>query len=181
MWAVCTNTSCYNLFLFTNRQNIIPTNETYWWVSQSCIFQADSEASRVKKDFRAARQKNLPLHFLLVDDDSVYHKMMAYRFKILNWTATSVFNGKEAIELYRKNGFAGVDVILMDKHMPVMSGQETTTKLVAMGCRTPIIALTGTNNNDVMKGAMGVLSKPLQIPNLLHALLRGQQMMVILQ
>lgn len=145
------------------------------------IIQADSEAaSRVKKNFRATKQKNLPLHFLLVDDDSVYHKMMAYRFKILNWTATSVFNGKEAIDLYRRNRFSGVDVVLMDMEMPVMTGQETTIKLISMGCRTPIIALTGTRNNYVMKGAMGVLTKPLQIPNLLHALLRGQKMLVTL-
>ena len=129
---------------------------------------------KVSKNFQK-RQKNFPLHFLLVDDSSTYHKMMAYRFKILNWTATSVYNGKEAVELYSNSGFKGVDVILMDKEMPVMAGDEATSRLVSMGCTIPIVVLTGTAHHDTIRGAMGVLSKPLQIPNLLHALLRGQQ------
>lgn len=135
---------------------------------------------QLRKKFRktqANREKNYPLHFLLVDDDNTYHKMMTYRFKILNWKATSLFNGKEAVELYRKNGFQGVDVILMDKEMPVMAGEEATTRLVSMGCKTPIIALSASGHNYVMKGAMGALQKPLQIPNLLHALIRGRQTM----
>jgi len=145
----------------------------------SSALMTEALQAQVSQKFKTARQngtqKNNPLHFLLVDDSSTYHKMMAYRFKILNWTATSVYNGKEAVDLYNCNGFDGIDVILMDKEMPVMTGDEATSRLISMGCKIPIIALTGSGHLYDMRGAMGVLSKPLQIPNLLHALLRGQQ------
>lgn len=83
--------------------------------------------------------------------------------------------------MYEKNGFKNIDIILMDKEMPVMTGATATEKLVNMGCRTPIVALTSCPNSldeFVLRGAMGVLNKPLQIPNLLQTLLRTRSMKV---
>ena len=93
----------------------------------------------------------------------------------------SRYNGQEAVTLYQETGFKDIDMILMDKDMPVMTGETATEKLVEMGCQTPIVALTScTKSLDefIMRGAMGVLNKPLQIPNLLQTLLRTRSMRV---
>jgi len=62
-----------------------------------------------------------------------------------------------------------------------MTGDVATAKLVQLGCQTPIVALSASAESldeFVMRGAMGALSKPLQIPNLLQTLLRTRSMKV---
>jgi len=62
-----------------------------------------------------------------------------------------------------------------------MTGDVATTKLIQMGCETPIVALSSSAESldeFVMRGAMGALNKPLQIPNLLQTLLRTRSMKV---
>ena len=100
---------------------------------------------------------------------------------MLNWKITSLYNGQEAVTLYEQTAFQNVDIVLMDKDMPVMTGDVATTKLVQMGCQTPIVALsstTGSLDEFVINGAMGVLNKPLQIPNLLQTLLTTRSLKI---
>merc|ERR1712224_748158 len=58
-----------------------------------------------------------------------------------------------------------------------MTGEAATAQLTKMGCQTPIFMLTANESwakKDVaVAGAMGVLNKPLTIPNLLCAYLRS--------
>ena len=121
------------------------------------------------------------MNIVLVDDSSVVHRLLGHRFKILNWKMISLYNGQEAINMYEKTGFKGIDIILMDKEMPIMTGDTATEKLVEMGCDTPIVALTACADSldeFVERGAMGVLNKPLQIPNLLQTILRTRSLKV---
>ena len=60
---------------------------------------------------------------------------------------TKAWNGQEAVELFRKSGPGGFDVILMDIMMPEMNGYETTTAIRNLperpdGKEIPIIAMT---------------------------------------
>ena len=100
---------------------------------------------------------------------------------MLNWKITSLYNGQEAVTLYQQTGYQNIDIVLMDKDMPVMTGDVATTKLIQMGCDTPIVALSSSAESldeFVIRGAMGALNKPLQIPNLLQTLLRTRSMKV---
>ena len=124
---------------------------------------------------RAGVRRNLPIHFLVVDDSDVVHKMLSHRFKILNWTMLSLSNGQEAVKFYQETGFDNIDMVLMDNSMPIMNGLVATTKLIQMGCETPIVGLTASAKSldeFVVRGALGALNKPLQIPNLISNLLR---------
>jgi CheY-like chemotaxis protein len=60
-------------------------------------------------------------------------------------------NGKEGVDIVTERMSGGAsgrsverpfDLIFMDVHMPVMDGLEATSKIVAMGAKTPIVALT---------------------------------------
>ena len=124
---------------------------------------------------RAGVRRNRPIHFLVVDDSDVVHKMLSHRFKMLNWTMLSLSNGQEAVKFYQETGFDNIDIVLMDNSMPIMNGLVATTKLIQMGCETPIVGLTASAKSldeFVARGALGALNKPLQIPNLISNLLR---------
>ena len=129
----------------------------------------------------AGARKNAPMNILVVDDSSVVHRMLTYRFKMMSWNIVNLHSGQEAIALYEKTGFKGIDLVLMDKEMPIMTGDIVTTKLIDMGCSTPIVALTScadSLDDFLRRGAMGALSKPLQIPNLVQTLLQSQTLLV---
>ena len=136
----------------------------------------------VKQDFiRACVRRNRPINFLVVDDSDVAHKILSHRFKMLNWTMVSLFNGQEAVKFYQETGFENIDIVLMDKSMPVMNGLVATTKLIQMGCETPIVALTASAESldeFVARGALGAVTKPLQIPNLISSMLRIRSLKV---
>merc|ERR1712032_1227572 len=68
------------------------------------------------------------------------------------------------------------DLGLMALRMPVLGGQAATEALVRMGCNVPIVVLTSGSRNVEVKGAMGVLQKPFQIPRLISPILSYRMM-----
>ncbi|TSJ36468.1 response regulator [Mucilaginibacter corticis] len=75
-----------------------------------------------------AQQQAVPgkmdnLNILLADDDESNQYIIVEMLKEWNITVAIAENGWEAIEKLKENNF---DLILMDTHMPVMNGYETT-------------------------------------------------------
>ena len=131
-----------------------------------CVLQTTLKT--VRKYFRCFKPSKCgTLNVLLVDDNLMTHESIKFRFKMLNWHLTSVYNGKEALTLHRTTRFSGIDLVLMALRMPVLGGQAATEALVRMGCNVPIVILASGSRNVEVKGAMGVLQKPLQIPQLI--------------
>ena len=102
--------------------------------------------------------------------------MASKLLKMLNWHLTSVYNGKEALALHRTTKFSGIDLVLMALRMPVLGGQAATEALVRMGCNVPIAILASDSRNVEVKGAMGGLQKPLQIPQFIPPILSYRMM-----
>jgi len=83
------------------------------------------------------------MNILLVDDNK--HFIEALRFMIQEhfaYRVTEIFiayNGLECMEILHKQS---IDIIFMDKEMPIMNGTETTKKVVDMYRDIKIIAVS---------------------------------------
>ena len=112
-----------------------------------------------------------PLKILLADDTAVNVALATKLMKRRGHDITAVENGLLAYEAFQKESF---DVILMDIHMPVMDGLESTQKIREYESSntsrrpTPIIAMTANNEqrdheNYLNSGMDGIITKPLEI------------------
>jgi PAS domain S-box-containing protein len=82
-------------------------------------------------------------------------------------------NGREAIEMVKVN--PGIDVALMDIHMPIMNGYDATREIVKLRPDLPVIAQTAFVLPDDVKacyaaGCAGYLAKPIRREQLLNTL-----------
>ncbi len=109
------------------------------------------------------------INVLIVEDNTVNQMVVQRLLKGLGADYDSVENGKEAIERLTEN-VSSFDVVLMDKHMPVMDGVEATGRLRAMEgafATLPIIACTadamsGEAEQLLAVGFTGFITKPIR-------------------
>jgi CheY-like chemotaxis protein/nitrogen-specific signal transduction histidine kinase len=109
---------------------------------------------------------------LLVEDNLVNQKIALLLLEKLGLSAHVAGNGREAIEMISLNPYR---LVLMDCHLPVMDGFQTTANIRSKegpsGQRLPIIALTA-NTLEVDRerclaaGMDGFLSKPFDLRQL---------------
>ena len=115
-----------------------------------------------------------PLQILVADDTTVNLTLATKLLKRRGHDITSAENGLQAFETFKEASF---DVVLMDNHMPVMDGLESTAKIrefeVSQPSRppTPIIAMTANNERSdhetyLNSGMNGIITKPLNIKTL---------------
>ncbi|MBS0350620.1 MAG: response regulator [Proteobacteria bacterium] len=124
-----------------------------------------------------------PVHFyrnylpkiLVVEDNKLNQKVISIFLNELKCQVSIAENGKEAIELIKKNSF---DLIFMDLELPVMNGLDvirTIRKIKNKNREKPIIALTAhmgeaSIENCKQVGANDVINKPIMRPTLLECL-----------
>ncbi len=82
---------------------------------------------------------------LLVEDNAINQKLMSRVLTKIGFSFVIASNGEEAIQKYKEGG---IDLILMDENMPIMSGIEATKSIRKLDKNIPIIALTA----NAMKG-----------------------------
>jgi CheY-like chemotaxis protein len=114
----------------------------------------------------------------LVEDNAVNQLVGIRLLEAEKCVVTIAHDGLEAVEKYGEQEF---DLILMDVHMPGMDGLEATTAIrhleVAMGKRTPIIAMTADAMEREVRRALDAgmddyLSKPVRGAELREMLAR---------
>ncbi|QHI38598.1 Autoinducer 2 sensor kinase/phosphatase LuxQ [Kordia antarctica] len=106
--------------------------------------------------------KNRQFKVLLVEDNKINQVITKKIIAKQNMTCDIADDGYQAIDYARSNHY---DFILMDIHMPGISGIEATKEIRKFDASTPIIALTAIslddNKNDFLKdGFNEVISKP---------------------
>jgi signal transduction histidine kinase/CheY-like chemotaxis protein len=112
------------------------------------------------------------LRVLLAEDNPVNQKLVVLMLEKRGHQVVIAGDGHEAVDALRKGPF---DVVLMDVHMPRMSGFEATAAIRAMeaesGGRVPIVALTalamaGDRAKCLEAGMDAYVSKPIEAAEL---------------
>ncbi len=102
------------------------------------------------------------LHLLIVEDNKINQVITKKMLAKKDITSDIANNGTEAIEMAKNNTY---DAILMDIHMPGISGEEATIEIRKFDSKTPIIALTAISLDDSLEafyaaGCDDVVTKP---------------------
>jgi CheY-like chemotaxis protein len=117
---------------------------------------------------------------LICEDNIMNQEVICEHLARVGLNTVNTINGKEAVDCIRKRmreEEKPFDLIFMDVHMPVMDGIEATQKIMAMGSKSPIVALTAnimSDAGDVYKqaGMVDYLAKPFTTQELWSCLLR---------
>jgi len=102
------------------------------------------------------------LHVLVVEDNKINQVITSKMLSKRGVTCDIANNGFEAVDLAKANAYDG---ILMDIHMPGISGVEATTQIRQFDSTIPIVALTAISLDDSVEtfyaaGCNAVVTKP---------------------
>lgn len=102
------------------------------------------------------------LHLMIVEDNKINQVITKKMLSKKEITSDIASNGLEAVEMAENNTY---DAILMDIHMPGISGEEATIRIRKFDKTIPIIALTAISLDDSLEsfyaaGCNDVVTKP---------------------
>jgi len=126
------------------------------------------------------KRPNFKGRVLVCEDNSLNQQVICDHLRRVGLSTAVAYNGKEAVDCITKsikNGETPFDLIFMDIHMPVMDGLEAASKIIALGVKTPIIALTAnimSNDLELYKtsGMSDYLGKPFTSQELWRSLIK---------
>ena len=121
---------------------------------------------------------------LIVDDSKVNRVMLSRILTSKGHTCFDACDGAVAVQRYEDRCQRGesVDVVLMDSHMPNMSGSEAAQKLRQLGFTGIIVGVTGdvvdTDDDPFLRsGVDGVVTKPIdanKLEDILHTYIKNK-------
>lgn len=149
------------------------------------IFDRRKKPVKVEAERRQNNNQNYkdPLiafgqQILLVDDNEFNRKVALKQLDKLGYSVTVANDGQQALDLYQNMRF---DLILMDCHMPILDGYQTTANIrkteSSTGKHVPIIAMTanamqGDKEICLNAGMDDYLTKPIIFSELNDILLK---------
>lgn len=109
----------------------------------------------------------------VIDDDAAVLKSLSRLLRAWGYTVRSFSSAQQFLQQSRQEDDR-IGCLLIDVHMPGMSGVELRTELELAQRRFPIIFLTGVGGNTlrwraIADGAVCVLEKPFDDAELRHA------------
>jgi DNA-binding NtrC family response regulator len=112
------------------------------------------------------------IRLLIVDDEVKFLDSIAARLEMRGLEVAKAYNGKDAVELARREKF---DLALLDLKMPGMDGQEVLQIIKQENEHIEVIILTGHGSLEsavecTKLGAWGYLPKPYELDSLLEVL-----------
>ena len=131
-----------------------------------------SEIGGSAADDTVASTQDRPFRILVVDDNDINREVIKAMLESQNFFIEEARDGQEAVEASRNTLY---DLILMDSHMPVMSGEEATRIIrrekTNQNQTTPIIAITadaiaGVREKLLESGMNDCLVKPIEMQQL---------------
>jgi len=112
---------------------------------------------------------------LVAEDDSSNFELIKTFLRLTGITVIRAINGKEAVDLCKIHN--EIDLVLMDRRMPVMDGFEATKIIKETNPDIPVIALTaitmsGDKEKALLFGCDDFISKPIDVDVLYRVLNR---------
>lgn len=84
---------------------------------------------------------NRPISVAIVDDDTSVRFSLQRLCEVFGLRATAYASGREFLASLER-GASGADCLLLDAHMPEMTGPELQRKLLERGVQIPTIVIT---------------------------------------
>ena len=104
------------------------------------------------------------IHILVVDDEQGYRDLFTYMLEPLGIRVTCVSDGKQALKKVEERPY---DLILMDVHMPEMTGPETLKKIKVVRPEQKVVIFSSSSDPEYHQekqaerdGALECLFKP---------------------
>jgi RNA polymerase sigma factor (sigma-70 family) len=118
----------------------------------------------------------LPGLVLLVDDDASFRTAIERRLKLANYEVETYSSAQQLLD--RLPAVEKPGCILLDVHIPGLSGPELQNRLIELGSILPIIFVTGhadtpTTVQAIKAGAEDFLTKPIPSEQLIDAIERA--------
>ncbi|MRX68831.1 His Kinase A (phospho-acceptor) domain-containing protein [Flavobacterium resistens] len=122
--------------------------------SFSFVIPFEHDPQKTKKiieDIEVDLTSNDVFKILVVEDNLINQMVTKKIIEKNNYTCKVVDDGFAALEILEKEDF---DLILMDINMPLMNGFETTKRIRLKGIKTPIVALTAFDKDEITDEAL---------------------------
>ncbi|MFA6455372.1 MAG: response regulator, partial [Bacteroidota bacterium] len=164
-----------------------PLKQAHLYSTLIDVLSRTGSAEGVQKEFVPQKVEMLshrvPLKILVAEDNLINQKLAIRLLQQLGYTADIASDGKEVLSLLTMNRY---DIILMDLHMPVMDGLETTRsilKMIESSLRPKIIAMTadamsGDREKCIDAGMDDYISKPVRLEGLRDMLQHFGEMII---
>jgi DNA-binding response OmpR family regulator len=128
----------------------------------------------------ACNAEGMPMRVLVIEDDAEMAETVATGLRLAQMAVDVAFDGASGLERALVNGY---DVIVLDRDLPGIHGDEVCGELVASGCRSRVLMLTAAAASEDLVEGLGLgaddyLSKPFDFPVLvarISALFRRAQ------
>ncbi|MBC3767263.1 PAS domain S-box protein [Neptunicella marina] len=155
------------------------THHLYWPLSTPKLFNVFQSMQR-QLSGRHGQEQSLPVvtdqrtlrnkHILLVEDNKINQEVALAMLEDIGISVSIAENGQQALSMFKKQP-QSIDLILMDCHMPVKDGYQTSRELRQgkagkLGQSVPIVAVTANamSGDDLIcieAGMNDYLSKPI--------------------
>ena len=123
------------------------------------------DATPARIDKKISSESSNPLRIMLVDDEAVLLEVLSELLDSGGHEVRKFEDGAAALNAFKKESF---DLVITDRAMPNMSGEQLAAKIKAINSRTPIIMATGfgdmiSDDNETSKNVDLVLAKPVTL------------------
>jgi PAS domain S-box-containing protein len=109
---------------------------------------------------------------LLADDEDMLLDLGKHILTSFGYHVLTAMNGKEALEIYERQG-KNIALVMLDVNMPVMNGEQCLEEIRKINPKARVLIVTGFLDH-VLKGsvaerlATGIVSKPYKVTQLLN-------------
>lgn len=110
-----------------------------------------------------------PLAILVVDDEAPVREVICEYLRQAGHRTGEAVNGIEALEKFNAGGW---DVVMTDRSMPKMDGEQLAIEVRMLSPKTPIIMVTGFAPAACCAGVDVIVKKPFTRASLMEALKR---------